>query len=186
MTIVHTDRLVDDYLRRLDAAASILPPDRRAELVSEIRDHLEEALRETQPSDEIAVRSVLDRLGAPEEIVSAAAEASPYGQVVVAVPAETNGLAIASLVLGVLWIWWIGSVLALVFGYRARREIKRSAGRQQGAGLALAGIVLGWIGIAVIGVGAVFFLGAAPFGGDDTGPARTPVQVTPVAPVPSP
>ena len=31
--------------------------------------------------------------------------------------ARTNGMAIASMVLGILWIYWIGSVLALVFGY---------------------------------------------------------------------
>lgn len=60
----------------------------------------------------------------------------------------TNGLAIASLVLGVLWLYWIGSILALIFGYVARRQIKRSG--QDGNGLAIAGIVLGWIGVAVM------------------------------------
>jgi hypothetical protein len=73
---------------------------------------------------------------------------SPYG-----VPAmqavSTNGLAIASLVLGILWIYWIGSILALVFGYVAKGQIDRSAGRQGGRGLAIAGIVLGWIGVGV-------------------------------------
>jgi hypothetical protein len=183
MTIVHTDRLVDDYLRRLDAASSMLPPDRRAELASEIRDHLDEALRDTDPNDKLAVRNVLERLGPPEEIVSAAADVPPYGQVVTPAP-ETNGLAIASLVLGVLWIWWIGSVLALVFGYRARREIKKSAGRQQGAGLALAGIVLGWIGIVVLGIGALGIVTARNGGGGPVAPA--PRQVSPAVPVPSP
>jgi hypothetical protein len=37
----HADAVVEGYLRRLDAAASTLPPDRRAELVSEIREHLQ-------------------------------------------------------------------------------------------------------------------------------------------------
>ena len=32
------------------------------------------------------------------------------------VTTRTNGLAIASMVLGILWIYWIGSILALVFG----------------------------------------------------------------------
>jgi len=63
-------------------------------------------------------------------------------------PAGTNGMAIASMVLGILWIWWIGSVLALIFGYVARQQIKRT--HQNGNGMAIAGIVLGWIGIAVI------------------------------------
>ena len=61
--------------------------------------------------------------------------------------ASTNGYAIASLVLGIVWFYGITSILALVFGYRARREIEASQGWQGGGGLATAGIVLGWIGI---------------------------------------
>ena len=30
--------------------------------------------------------------------------------------ATTSGLAVASLVLGIVWLWWLGSILALVFG----------------------------------------------------------------------
>lgn len=71
----------------------------------------------------------------------------------------TNGLAIASLVLGVLWIYWIGSILALVFGYVARRQIRQSG--QDGGGLAIAGIVLGWVGIAVLAVLIVVLIGVA-------------------------
>jgi hypothetical protein len=58
-------------------------------------------------------------------------------------------------VLGVLWFAGIGSVLALVFGYRARREIKNSGGSQKGSSLATAGITLGWIGIAILVAGVV-------------------------------
>jgi hypothetical protein len=61
-------------------------------------------------------------------------------------PAPTNGYAVASLVLGILWIWWIGSILALFFGYVARSQIRAAGGRQGGDGLAIAGIVLGWVG----------------------------------------
>lgn len=63
---------------------------------------------------------------------------------------STNGMAIASLVLGLVWIWGIGSILALVFGMRAKREIADSAGAQQGTGLATAGIVLGWVGVGIL------------------------------------
>ena len=56
-------------------------------------------------------------------------------------------MAIASLVLGILWLDWIGSVLALIFGYIALGQIKQR--QQAGRGLAIAGIVLGWIGVAV-------------------------------------
>jgi len=63
---------------------------------------------------------------------------------------KANGFSIASMVLGILWIWWIGSILALVFGYIARAQIRRSEGMQSGNGMAIAGIVLGWIGIGVL------------------------------------
>jgi hypothetical protein len=151
---VTTDPLADDYLRRLDAAASALPAHRREELVSEIRDHLQEGLRQAPAGDETAVRNMLERLGPPEEIVSAATDATPPDQLVGAFR-ETNGSAIVSVVLGVLWFAGIGSLLALVFGYRARREIKNSPGSQKGSGLATAGIILGWIGIAILVAGVV-------------------------------
>ncbi len=182
---VHADELVDDYLRRLDAAASALPADRREELIAEIRDHLQEALRQAPASDEAAVRNLLERLGPPEEIVSAAADPAPPGQV--AAPyRETNGFAIVSALLGVVWFAGIGSVLALVFGYRARREIKRSGGRQKGLGLATAGIILGWIGIAMllVALGSGLALFAASTGSGS--PAVTPGPVTSPVRAPSP
>jgi hypothetical protein len=57
-------------------------------------------------------------------------------------------MAIASLVLGILWLWGLGSLLALIFGMVGRNQIDASAGHQGGRGLAVAGIVLGIIGLA--------------------------------------
>ena len=62
----------------------------------------------------------------------------------------TNGLAIASLVLGIVWIYWIGSVLAVIFGGIALNQINASNGQQGGKGLAIAGLVLGLVGITTI------------------------------------
>lgn len=61
-------------------------------------------------------------------------------------PPTVNGLAITSLALGIVWLMWIGSILALVFGYVAKRQIEQAPHRQSGRELALAGIVLGWVG----------------------------------------
>ena len=63
---------------------------------------------------------------------------------------STNGMAVASLVLGILWIYWIGSVLALIFGYIARQQIDRHQGMQGGRCMATAGIVLGWVGVGFL------------------------------------
>jgi hypothetical protein len=44
----------------------------------------------------------------------------------------------------------VGAVLGIIFGFVARGQIKRSAGGEQGSGLALAGIIIGFIVIAFI------------------------------------
>ena len=87
---------------------------------------------------------------------------TPYAPGVVQAT-STNGLAIASMVLGILWIYWIGSILALVFGYVAKGQIERSAGRQGGRGMAIAGIVLGWIGVGFLAL----FIAIAVLARDD-------------------
>ena len=73
----------------------------------------------------------------------------------------TNGLAIASMVLGILWIWWIGSLLALIFGYVALNQIRASAGTQGGRGMAIAGVVLGWVGVGMLALFILFGVIAA-------------------------
>lgn len=75
------DQLVADYLRRLTAAASELPADRRAELIEEITAHISEA-RAAGPASQggfPGVSDILERLGDPVHIVQAAAEPFPGG-----------------------------------------------------------------------------------------------------------
>lgn len=74
-----------------------------------------------------------------------------------------HGLAVASLVTGILGfvgLFVVGPILALVFGYSARSRIKERTD-VGGDGMAVAGIILGWIGLiataVVIGLGAAFF-----------------------------
>jgi hypothetical protein len=71
-------------------------------------------------------------------------------------------MAIASLVLGILWLWWIGSVLALVFGYVAKKQIRER--NEGGSGLATAGIVLGWIGVGALALLIVLGIAVASSG----------------------
>jgi Domain of unknown function (DUF4190) len=83
-------------------------------------------------------------------------EKQPGAQLPAAAPPKsTNGLAIASMVLGILWVYWIGSILALIFGYVAKGQIDAAGGTQGGRGMAIAGIVLGWVGIGVLMLGIV-------------------------------
>jgi len=87
--------------------------------------------------------------GAPPPPPYATYGVQPY------VAKKTNGFAIASLILGALWIYWIGSILALIFGYIGKSQIEKSGDTQDGRGLAIAGIVLGWIGVAVLVIGII-------------------------------
>jgi uncharacterized protein DUF4190 len=66
---------------------------------------------------------------------------------------KTNGLAIASLVLGLVPIAGIGSILAIIFGCVALGQIKERG--DGGHGLAVAGIVLGSIFLAVIVIAVI-------------------------------
>jgi hypothetical protein len=51
-------------------------------------------------------------------------------------------------VLGIVWVFGLGAILAVIFGFVARKQIRESKGRQSGSGMATAGIVLGFVGIA--------------------------------------
>jgi hypothetical protein len=77
MTNSTTDRLVDQYLTRLADAAQVLPPESREELLSEIRGHITASMSPGAAADEAAVRTMLDRLGEPADIVAAALEDNP-------------------------------------------------------------------------------------------------------------
>jgi uncharacterized membrane protein len=60
-------------------------------------------------------------------------------------PARHDGLAIASLVLS-LTVPLIGSLLAVIFGHMSRSQAMRE--RRQASGIATAGMILGYIGLA--------------------------------------
>ena len=75
----------------------------------------------------------------------------------------TNGLAIASLVLGILWIFGLGSILALIFGFIARQQIRTR--HQNGNGLSIAGIVLGFVGVGLL---ILVIIGAATSNANQT------------------
>lgn len=77
------------------------------------------------------------------------------------VQTKMNGFAIAALVLGIVWVYWIGSILALVFGYVAKGQIEQSGGRETGMGMAIAGIVLGWIGVGILLLFLLLAIGSA-------------------------
>jgi Domain of unknown function (DUF4190)/Protein of unknown function (DUF2510) len=59
----------------------------------------------------------------------------------------TNGMAIASLVLGLLWGYGLLSILAIIFGAIGMKQTGER--NQSGRGLAIAGLVLGIVGAVI-------------------------------------
>jgi len=91
-----------------------------------------------------AIRESGDDAAVPNPLTSQA-EATAVPVVV----STTNGFAVASMVLGIVWLFWLGSLLAVVFGHIARSQIERS-GVSAGNGMALAGLVLGYGAFALL------------------------------------
>ncbi|MFN2613221.1 MAG: DUF4190 domain-containing protein [Actinomycetota bacterium] len=80
---------------------------------------------------------------------------------------RTEGLAIASLVLGIVGLVVcpiVGGILAVIFGNQAKSRIALDP-TLEGGGMAKAGTVLGWIGIALSVLFVVLWIGAFPHRG---------------------
>jgi hypothetical protein len=70
--------------------------------------------------------------------------------------------AVVSLIFGLL-SWFalpvIGAIVAVVAGHRARAEIRRSNGALGGSGMATAGLVLGYLHFALLGLAICAIIG---------------------------
>ncbi|WP_243049356.1 DUF4190 domain-containing protein [Dyella sp. RRB7] len=81
---------------------------------------------------------------------------------------STNTLSIASLVFGITaWcaLPMLGAVVAIVCGHLARAEIRRApAGSMDGDGMAVAGLLLGYLQLAFIALAMLFVFGALLLG----------------------
>ncbi len=63
---------------------------------------------------------------------------------------EMSGKAVASLVCGFLFFFFPAAVAAIILGHISLADIRKSAGRLKGHGIAVGGLVLGYLGIVII------------------------------------
>lgn len=73
-------------------------------------------------------------------------------------PTKTNALAIVSMVLsiaGLVFIPFLGSLVGAILGHVALGQLKTS--REQGRGFALAGVIIGWVGLGLAVIGTIAF-----------------------------
>jgi hypothetical protein len=105
----------------------------------EFDDRLESAFAARTYAD---LNALLADLPLAPQAVQPAPPSAPVAPV-----AKTSGLAVASLIcgLGQFAVGPLATIPAIVLGHMARHQIKRTG--EQGAGLALAGLVLGWTAV---------------------------------------
>ena len=83
---------------------------------------------------------------------------------------RTNSLAVAALVCGIvqfIGFWLLGTIPAIVLGHMARNQIRQRG--EQGAGLALAGLILGYVGLALTVIFVIIVIAVAANSPTSTG-----------------
>lgn len=78
-----------------------------------------------------------------------------------ATSSDTHPMALLSLICGILaWVAFpiLGSLVAIVAGHAALNQLRRDGDAGGGAGLARAGLILGWLQIGLIVLVAAFWL----------------------------
>lgn len=76
-------------------------------------------------------------------------------------PRETNPLALISMIAGIIGVTllpFLASIVAIITGHLARGEIRRNPARYSGDGMAVTGLVLGYIGVVLTVLVIVIFL----------------------------
>ncbi|MBU6951635.1 DUF4190 domain-containing protein [Hahella sp. HN01] len=68
---------------------------------------------------------------------------------------HTSGLAVTSFIFSLIGLFFFGSLIAIICGHIALHKIRESAGVLTGAGLAITGLVLGYLGL----LGTVLWIG---------------------------
>lgn len=138
-----THQLAEEYVRRLEHAARVLPRRDREELVAEIRNHVASGL----PADasEADVRNLLDELGAPDDIVDAARPEEPATR-----PARFTLEIAALLVLAVGFILVVMGWLQPVLGWLPAAALILMSRIWSGSDKLLALVVLPFLAAAFI------------------------------------
>lgn len=116
-----------------------------------------EGMSEWQPLNSLAPFQVTSVPTLPTPMPGAI----PFTQVTVlppGAPVGYSGMAVTSLVCGILGItmgfccglFWFATPAAIIFGHIALSEIKRNPRLDSSRGLAITGLILGYLGIAVV------------------------------------
>lgn len=134
--------LAEEYFDELRRSAVRLPKQQRTELLAELRSHLDSGVAEAD--SEADVRNMLDALGAPDDIVAAAAPPSPDQ---IPTGRLAFGVGILALVLLPTLVPPVAlGVVAIILGIRARRALRLTS---QPGNLAIVAVIFGAVAVVV-------------------------------------
>ncbi|SBS73889.1 DUF4190 domain-containing protein [uncultured Microbacterium sp.] len=92
---------------------------------------------------------------------------NPYAYGGYAAVQKTNTLSIVSMIAsiaGFIWILpFVGSLAGAIMGHISLNQIKQTG--EKGRGMALAGVIVGWAGLALVVLGVIAFLAFASWAG---------------------
>jgi type IV pilus assembly protein PilA len=80
--------------------------------------------------------------------ISGTLPASPQSAALL--PQRTSGMAIGSLICGLFLFFFPLSLVAVILGHLSLSEIRKSAGKIAGRGMAIAGLTLGYVGLSIV------------------------------------
>lgn len=104
-------RLIERYLSEVDASLVGVPAAQRREILEDLRAHVEASLVAAGARDEATARTIIDRLGSPEELAREARERLGVPEPMPVVQAGPGLLEYAAIVLTALF-WPVGILLA--------------------------------------------------------------------------
>ena len=104
-------RLIERYLQEVDEALVGVPAAQRREILEDLRTHIDASLAAAGTRDEATVRTILDRLGSPEELARETRERLGVPEPIPVAPAGPGFLEYAAIVLTALF-WPVGILLA--------------------------------------------------------------------------
>jgi uncharacterized membrane protein len=110
------EAMIQHYLDRVAEQLRDLPPEERAEIINDLRVHIEEAIGDPTYASEAQVRNVLDRLGDPADLARearsrASGDAAERPPVYRRISKSPGALEVIAIVLTALF-WPIGVILA--------------------------------------------------------------------------
>ena len=121
MSAPHSTAIIEGYLARLDLGLGGSDPQRRRELVEDVRAHFAEARAALADETDADLLAICDRLGEPADLAREVGSTTVVAQPAASAPYVWSWLEVAAIALTVM-AWPVGAILMLLSRVWTRRE----------------------------------------------------------------